>query len=77
MITTIIILLFFILKKSKYNVFTSLYKYFKINLLIFIFIQKCEVSPPVFFSPNLISIFEKMIQLCQFSLNFLNQIKIF
>jgi len=70
-------IIFYYLKESKYNVFTSLYKYFKIDLLIFIFVQNCEVSPPIFFSPNLISIFEKMIQFGHFLLNFLNQIKIF
>jgi len=70
-------IIFYHLKKSKYNVFTSLYKYFKFNFLIFIFVQKCEVSPPIFFSPNLISIFKKMIQFGHFLLNFLNQIKIF
>jgi len=48
---------FYYLKKSKYSVFTDLYKYFEITLLIFIFVQKCEVSHLDFFSPNLISVF--------------------
>jgi len=44
-------IIFYYLKKSKYNVFTNLYKYFKINLLIFIFVQKYEISPLVFLVP--------------------------
>ena len=68
---------FYYLKKSKYNVFTGLYKYFEITLLIFIFVKKCEVSPPTFLSPNLISVFENMMQFGPFTLNFLNQIKVF
>jgi len=44
-------IIFYYLTKSKYNVFTNLYKYFEINLLIFIFIQKCEVSSPIFLVP--------------------------
>jgi len=55
MITIILILLFFIIiKKSKYNVFISLYKNFKITLLISIFVKEYEVSLLIFFSLNLI-----------------------
>jgi len=37
------------MKKSKYNVFTSLFKNFKITLLVPIFVQKYQVVISVFF----------------------------
>ena len=51
---------------------------FEITLLIHFFAQKYQVgSPSVIFILNLVPIFEKMMQFSNFSLNFLNQIKVF
>jgi len=38
-------IIFYYHKKSKYNVFISLYKNFEISLLVCIFVKKYEVSP--------------------------------
>jgi len=48
-----------------------------INFSVLIFIQKYQVGLSMFFSFNLVSIVEKMMQFCHFLLNFLNQINVF
>jgi len=47
-------------------------KKIRIILLVPIFVQKYQIGFLMFFSLNLVIIFEKMIQFCLFSLNLLN-----
>jgi len=59
-ITIIIILLFFNFhKKSKYNIFTRLYKNFGITFFVYVFIQKYQVDLIIFLFSILFQFFIK------------------